>query len=166
MNKTLLLAALLLTPSLALATNETATVDLNQNPVVIGISEDNSEIRRIKTTDDGYLVIKSTPAGVELGTMTVISDGWFVPVQSTGTCASGSATLAIAQSVVRKASLFCNEGTEPVRIGDSSVTSSKGVKVQHTTCVPLDTELYPFRGALYCSSTTGAAQAFSGLQGF
>lgn len=90
--------------------------------------------------------------------------------QSTGACAAsgGGATLVVNRSSSTLGTIFCNEGSAAVRIGNSAVTSAIGLYVGATNssvpgCVVLDFPRF-FRGNLYCISTNGSTQNFSTLQ--
>jgi len=98
------------------------------------------------------------------GTLSVSPGSWTTTVVSTGACGA-AATLAIAAQASAKTAMFCNEGTDAVRVGPSSITSSVGTKVLGSSCVPLDGPSSAFQGALYCIRTTGSDQAFNTFQG-
>lgn len=87
-----------------------------------------------------------------------------VPI-STGACA-GTATLVLAADATAKTSMFCNEGSESVRIGDSNITASVGLLVTGETCVSLDGPGAAFHAALYCIRTGASSQNYSTARGF
>lgn len=98
------------------------------------------------------------------GTLTTTPGAWSTPVVSTGACGA-AATSALGANASAKTSVFCNEGTDAVRIGPAGVTATVGLKVLGSSCVTLDGPVSAFQGALYCIRTTGSDQAFSTMQG-
>lgn len=81
---------------------------------------------------------------------------------STASCSS-SAKLVMSANSSRVANLFCNEGTIPVRLGPSTITTTIGQAVFAGACITYDKPRY-YRGPIYCIST-GADQPISETEG-
>lgn len=216
--------AIAVLPGVASAADQQARRDINQVPTLLGLSTapGSGEIRNIRATTDGFLLVVTTGAAASAsavtatqgpaaatagawpvkvtdgtdtadvtaasalkvdasastqpvsdgggsltvdGSVTSVADSFAAPTTSTGSCPSGSAQLIWAANAAAKGSLFRNEGTSPVRVGGSGVTSTVGFMVDSETTISTDGEASAFRGSLYCTSTTGVAQAFSTYQG-
>jgi len=113
---------------------------------------------------DGTDVAEVTASNALRVSLQDTNNTWATPAVSTGACGS-SATLALPANISAKTSLFCNDGTDAVRVGPAGVTATVGLKVLGSSCVTLDGPLSAFVGAFYCIRTTGSDQAFSTMQG-
>lgn len=140
-------------PVSSYAVDEVAERDDNHVPALIGVSEINTEIRRLKTTDDGVLLIQSTGTATATTIVDVSgSDALFLSTFSV----SGSNVEIMAADANRESSLICNEGPEIARVGPTAtLTSTVGQRLLVDQCFTLDAAIKPYRGAVSAVSTTG-----------
>ncbi len=120
-----------------------AAVNIQDGGNVISIDDGGSTI----SIDDGGGIITVD------GTITQDLTGNDTPTVSSA-AVSGSAVQILFSNSTREGSNICNEGSAPVRLGPSTVTTAIGQRIQPDECFSPDSAK-PFKGDLYAISTSG-----------